>query len=149
MKEEKKKYVAYDPETFKFIGFYTEGRKTMPTIIAEVDPISFKEDKGQHTHYSPEKGFYTVEVQLSDAEIRAEFKYNREEAIRVLKVEVEGLSYDANEPSRSRVADNIVALEPLETTSWVLADNTVATLSRETLVKVLRAIRTAQGSLWT
>jgi|TARA_B110000908_G_C9957230_1_gene315211 hypothetical protein len=148
MTEIKKKYVAYDPETFEFRGFYTEGRKDLPSSIAEVDPVSFIEDMGQHTHYSPERGFYTVVVELTEEELRRDFKEAREIALNELTVEVAGLVYDADETSRSRMADTIVALEPEEENLWVLADNSVVMLSRESLVSVLRAIGKAQNNLW-
>ena len=148
MIEKKKKYVAYDPETFEFRGFYSEGRKTMPTTVAEVDSTLFLEHKGEHTHYSPEKGFYTVVVELTEEELRRDFKEAREIALNELTVEVAGLVYDADETSRSRMADTIVALEPEEENLWVLADNSVVILSRESLVSVLRAIGKAQNNLW-
>lgn len=59
MNEELKKYAAYDPETFKFIGFYNEDRKDLPENVIEVPRATFLTDKGQHTHINPDIGYYT------------------------------------------------------------------------------------------
>jgi len=64
-----KKYVAYDKDTFKFIGFYDEGRADTPDTVDEVDSTTFLEDIGQDTHYNPEtKTFYTPEADLLERE---------------------------------------------------------------------------------
>ena len=60
-----KKYVAYDPDTFEFEGFFSEGRKELPETLDEVNSETFLEDKGQNTHYNPDtKVFYTPEADL-------------------------------------------------------------------------------------
>ena len=55
-----KKFVAYNATTFEFEGFYDEGRKDMPSTVAEVNADTFLDDKGQHTHFNPTTNvFYT------------------------------------------------------------------------------------------
>lgn len=88
-------------------------------------------------------------TEISGASLaRMEFKKQRELNIRALTVNVGGLVYDADETSRSRMADTIVGLEPLETSLWVLADNSVTYPTREVLKEVLRAIGIAQTAVW-
>jgi len=68
-----KKYVAYNPSTFKFMGFFNEGRKDLPTTVAEVSRETFLEDKGQHTHYNPEIGsYYTPEEDVIARQIESD-----------------------------------------------------------------------------
>ncbi len=65
MKIQLKKYVAYDPVTFEFKGFYNEGRKDLPEYVDEIDPDTFMSQIGQHTHYNPiTKTFYTPEADI-------------------------------------------------------------------------------------
>ncbi len=60
-----KKYVAYDPITYQFMGFYNEGRKDIPDTIDEVNVDTFMEDIGQHNKYNPvTKLFYTDQAEL-------------------------------------------------------------------------------------
>ena len=67
-----KKYVAYDPETFKFIGFYEEDRKGLPSTVDEINPDNFMEQKGGHSHYNPEtRTFYTPAEDILAREIGA------------------------------------------------------------------------------
>lgn len=92
--------------------------------------------------------FFQYTPPPTDKELREAFKFNRELQVKALTVEYDGMIFDANEESRSRMSDTIVGLEPLETNLWVLADNTVIHPTRETLKKVLRAIGTAQTNIW-
>lgn len=143
-----KKYVAYNPDTFEFIGFYEENRKDLPNTVSEVDPKTFLSDKGTHTNYNPAIGWYTEEVVLTEEEKRKEFKQKRTALIENLTVTVGGYTFDADEMSRSRMADTIVGLNPDEVQLWVLADNSVIYPTREVLIEVLRAIGAAQTAVW-
>ena len=144
-----KKYVAYNPETLEIIGVYNEGRKDLPSTVAEVNHETFLEDKGQHTHYSPNEGFHTIEPILTDVELRAKFKNNRTIQLRNLKVTVNNLEFNADEVSRGRMADAIVGLAEGEIQMWVLADNSVENLTKDQLIAVLREIGIAQTAIWT
>ena len=62
-----KKYVAYDPNTHEFLGFYNEGRKDMPTTVAEIDADTCVEQIGQNNKYNPEtKLFYTDQAEINE-----------------------------------------------------------------------------------
>jgi len=62
-----KKYVAYDPSSFEFKGFYSEGRKDLPVNSKEVNPITFMQDKGNNTHYNPNTGWYFIQAEVDAA----------------------------------------------------------------------------------
>jgi len=63
MAKQLKKYVAYDPETHMFKGFFNEGRKDLPSDVHEVNRATFMQDIGFHTHYNPNtRKFYTPEA---------------------------------------------------------------------------------------
>ena len=87
-------------------------------------------------------------IPASPKELRREFITNREVALKNLTVTVDSMVFDADELSRSRMSDSIVALNQNEKKVWVLANNSVVDLTREKLIEVLRAIATAQNALW-
>lgn len=59
-----------------------------------------------------------------------------------------GKVFDADETSQGRIARAIVGLEKLETITWVLANNTVAEVTREELVEALRLAGAKQSEVW-
>ena len=77
----------------------------------------------------------------------------RERAIKVaaIKVEVDGMTFDGDESAQSRMARAITAAETagLESTVWVLADNTVATVTKAQLQQALSKAMLAMAELWT
>lgn len=77
----------------------------------------------------------------------------RERAIKVaaIKVEVDGMTFDGDESAQSRMARAITAAETagLESSVWVLADNTVATVTKAQLQQALSKAMLAMAELWT
>lgn len=61
---------------------------------------------------------------------------------------ISGKAFDGDEQSQDRMSRAINALNPLETTLWVLSDNTPAMISREELQEALRLAGAAQTSIW-
>lgn len=60
-----------------------------------------------------------------------------------------GKAFDGNELAQDRMARAILALDPLEKTMWVLADNTIdMQVSREELREALRLAGAAQTAIW-
>jgi len=60
-----------------------------------------------------------------------------------------GKQFDGNEVAQDRMARAILSLDPLETTMWILADNTVDMhVSREELREALRLSGAAQTAIW-
>ena len=59
-----------------------------------------------------------------------------------------GKDFDGDEQSQDRMSRAINALNALETTLWVLSDNTPAMVSRKELQEALRLAGAAQTAIW-
>lgn len=66
----------------------------------------------------------------------------------IVVVTASGNSFDGNEDAQNRMARAILGLAPGETIPWVLADNTVASISVDELREALRLAGAAQTALW-
>lgn len=78
-------------------------------------------------------------------------KTDRAEAVRKLTVTVDGMVFDADEIAQSRMTRAITAADTagLNNTVWVLADNTVATVTKAQLQQALALAMQEMGKLWT
>lgn len=100
--------------------------------------------------YAPEKPQEQVE-----AEALAQAKAERAEAVSKITVEVDGMAFDGDEESQTRMGRTIavaIALGVDLTTYkqvWVLADNTVAEVTVSQLAQALKLAGEAQTALWT
>lgn len=75
-------------------------------------------------------------------------KEERAEYVSKIVVEVDGMKFDGDETSQDRMARSIVALNDGETVQWVLADNTIAQVTKEQLRQALRMSGEAQTAIW-
>lgn len=82
------------------------------------------------------------------AEELAKAKAERAEYVAKLVVTVDNLQFDGDETSQDRMARSIVALNDGETVQWVLADNTIAQVTKEQLRQALRLAGEAQTAIW-
>lgn len=91
-------------------------------------------------------------TQKTEEQIAAEkiiaAKAERAEYVSRIVVEVDGMKFDGDETSQDRMARSIVALNDSETVQWVLADNTIAQVTKEQLRQALRLAGEAQTSIW-
>lgn len=80
-----------------------------------------------------------------------EAKRARKDAVAAIKVVVDGMTFDGDEVAQSRMARAITAAETagLAETVWVLADNTVAKVTKAQLQQALAKAMVAMGELWT
>ncbi|MGE6117091.1 DUF4376 domain-containing protein [Aeromonas salmonicida] len=77
------------------------------------------------------------------------WKLEREEKVRAIVVEVDGLRFDGDEDSQNCMARAVAAADLMtETTEWTLADNTVATVSMQTLKTACRLAGEEQTRIW-
>lgn len=76
-------------------------------------------------------------------------KSERADFVSKIIVEVDDLMFDGDETSQDRMARSIVALNDGETVQWVLADNTIAQVTKEQLREALRKAGTAQTAIWS
>lgn len=95
-----------------------------------------------------------TEEELAAQEL-AQAKAERADAVSELIVEVDGMKFDADEESQTRMGRTIAAAVALgadlgaEKRTWVLADNSIAEVSVKQLAEALRLAGNAQTKLWT
>lgn len=76
-------------------------------------------------------------------------KSERADYVSKIVVEVDGMKFDGDETSQDRMARSVVALnDDSETVQWVLADNTIAQVTRVQLKQALRLAGEAQTAIW-
>lgn len=83
-----------------------------------------------------------------DREARELFKQSRTEAVSQIVVEVDGLLFDGDEISQTRMARAIVTMQDTDMCPWVLADNTAVMATKAQLVEALRKAGEEQTRLW-
>lgn len=78
-------------------------------------------------------------------------KIERAETVERLKVEVDGMTFDADETSQTRMTRAIAAADAtgLTETVWVLADNSVAKVTLDQMKQALAKAMLAMADVWT
>ena len=95
-----------------------------------------------------------TEEELAAQEL-AQAKAERADAVSKLIVEVDGMRFDADEESQTRMGRTIAAAVALEVDisaekrTWVLADNSIAEVTVRQLAEALRLAGDEQTNLWT
>lgn len=85
----------------------------------------------------------------------AQAKQDRAEAVSKIIVVVDGMTFDGDEKAQTRIGRTVAAAVALgmdlntEKRTWVLADNSVAQVTINQLVQVLRLAGDKQTELWT
>lgn len=93
--------------------------------------------------------------QPTQEELEAQAKQERANAVECITVEVDGMKFDGDETSQTRMGRTIAAAIALGvdiqtyTQTWVLADNTIAQVTISQLAQALRLSGEAQTALWT
>ena len=86
---------------------------------------------------------------LKNATMKKEAKAARDLKVSQIKVTTtSGKTFNGDEVSQGRMARAIASSIAGETTTWVLADNTVATVTHNELKEALRLAGQAQTALW-
>ena len=138
-----KKWVKFDGDRVIEMndGSNTKFLKKLGFIEADVE----ESEKG---------GWYRVGTapKFSDEEVAMKqlvaAKAEREDYVKRIVVEVDGMMFDGDEVSQDRMARSIIALDLGEKVQWVLADNTVAQVTRAQLREALRKSGEAQTAIW-
>lgn len=87
--------------------------------------------------------------EMINAKAMLDAKAKRALIVASIIVEVDGMKFDGDETSQDRMARSVVALnDDTETVQWVLADNTVAQVTRVQLKQALRLAGEAQTAIW-
>ena len=88
-----------------------------------------------------------AEMKMSDA------KTDRAGEVSCITVEVDGMTFDGDETSQNRMARKVLSaqmsgIQMSEKTDWVLADNTIASVSYEQLARACALAGQKQSELW-
>ena len=75
-------------------------------------------------------------------------KEERTKAVEAITVVVDGMEFDGDEESQTRMSRAITGLEPGETQLWKLTDNSIVYPTREQLKAALRLAGEQQTLLW-
>lgn len=80
-----------------------------------------------------------------------EAKRLRAQQVASIKVEVDGMTFDGDETSQSRMARalEVANITGMQSTVWVLADNTVAEVTVAQMQQALSKAMLEMGELWT
>ena len=95
------------------------------------------------------------EIPLTPEEIEEqeliEAKRIRAQKVASIKVTVDGMVFDGDEMAQSRMARAITAADTagMDSTTWVLADNTVKLVTKAQLQEALSKSMIEMGKLWT
>jgi hypothetical protein len=131
--------------------------ETKVEAISDSSNINFLKKIGfveMDVEESEKGGWYLMGYapKFSEEEIAAKelekAKVERAESVSKIIVEVDGMKFDGDETSQDRMARSIVALNDGETVQWVLADNTIAQVTKEQLRQALRLAGEAQTAIW-
>jgi hypothetical protein len=143
-------------KTWTYNGIDYQSEWQVRQEVFKKDRVSFGEapDEGK-VEFWAQYGVTYSERELTPEEQEAQnlaiAKRERAAKVAAITVEVDGMVFDGDEQAQSRMARAITAAETagLESTVWVLADNTVATVTKVQLQQALAKAMIAMSELWT
>lgn len=143
-------------KTWTYNGIDYESEWQVRQEVFKKDRVSFGEapEEGK-VEFWAQYGVTYSERELTPEEQEAQdlaiAKRERAAKVAAITVEVDGMVFDGDESAQSRMARAITAAETagLESTVWVLADNTVATVTKAQLQQALAKAMIAMSELWT
>ena len=123
--------------------------------VVEIAEPAQPEDYSESTHYRTEQDEapYVVYTRKSDEQIAAsamaKAKQERAQAVAdIIVTTTAGNAFDGHEGAQNRVARALLGLGDADTMPWVLADNTIAQVTKAELQEVLRLSGAAMAELW-
>lgn len=143
-------------KTWTYNGIEYQSEWQVRQEVFKKDRVSFGEapEEGK-VEFWAQFGVTYSERELTPEEQEAQdlaiAKRERAAKVAAITVEVDGMVFDGDEQAQSRMARAITAAETagLESTVWVLADNTVATVTKAQLQQALAKAMIAMSELWT
>lgn len=143
-------------KTWTYNGIDYQSEWQVRQEVFKKDRVSFGEapEEGK-VEFWAQYGVTYSERELTPEEQEAQelaiAKRERAAKVAAITVEVDGMVFDGDEQAQSRMARAITAAETagLESTVWVLADNTVATVTKVQLQQALSKAMLAMAELWT
>lgn len=109
----------------------------------------YDDDGKRYLIINPPEPEYVPTQEEIEAKALAKAKAERANAVAKITVEVDGMKFNGDEVSQSRMARSAVAMNDEETITWVLADNTIAQVTKVQLLQALRLSGEEQTRLWT
>lgn len=98
-------------------------------------------------HVAQADGTWVIPAKTEE-QLRAEWKQERAAAVAAITVEVDGMVFQGDETSQTRMSRSLSVMNDSETIRWVLADNTPVQVSKAQLVEALRLAGAEQAKLW-
>lgn len=143
-------------KTWTYNGIDYQSEWQVRQEVFNKDRVSFGEapEEGK-VEFWAQYGVTYSERELTPEEQEAQelaiAKRERAAKVAAITVEVDGMVFDGDEQAQSRIARAITAAETagLESTVWVLANNTVATVTKVQLQQALAKAMIAMSELWT
>ena len=143
-------------KTWTYNGIDYQSEWQVRQEVFKKDRVSFGEapEEGK-VEFWAQYGVTYSERELTPEEQEAQnlaiAKRERAAKVATIKVEVDGMTFDGDESAQSRMARAITAAETagLESTVWVLADNTVKNVTKAQLQQALSKAMLAMAELWT
>lgn len=143
-------------KTWTYNGIDYQSEWQVRQEVFKKDRVSFGEapEEGK-VEFWAQYGVTYSERELTPEEQEAQnlaiAKRERAAKVAAITVEVDGMVFDGDEQAQSRMARAITAAETtgLESTVWVLADNTVAAVTKVQLQEALAKAMIAMSELWT
>lgn len=112
-----------------------------------------KEDVTTSNPEQFDKWNYETNNWVEDVNLKKQYEYNqwkaeRQSKVDNIEVELNGVVYQGDETSQTRVARAVSAMEDIDTVMWVAKDNSVNELSKEDLKYILREAGIKQTLIW-
>lgn len=129
----------------KVIGSHSEGQN----IFDKYPGCTFQFADDDFDIFDAEGNLVDAPIETSE-QTRDRLKISRAAAVEQIVVTVNGKNFNGDEVSQNRMARAIIALQGLNvpTTTWVLSDNTPATVTVTELIMALAAAGQAQTNVW-
>lgn len=86
--------------------------------------------------------------ELKAAQALAEWKADRQAQVDAIIVTTDVGDWDGDEISQSRMSRAILSMNDTDSTLWIMADNTTATVTKANLTEALKLSGEAQTSMW-
>ena len=132
------------------VAFQKFPDKYAESVLALVEMLVSNKEKREREKAEHEEAerMASMTQEEKDAQALEQAKVERADAVGKITVEVDGMIFDGNEVSQQRIARCVMVLNDGESISWVLADNSVAPVTKEQLKKVLSLAVIKQSELW-
>lgn len=147
-------YAQKEIDGITYANFLDESLRNRLGIVAVDEPnhpIDFDYDLYYRTEQDDAP--YVIYTRKSDEQIAAvalaKAKQERAQAVNEIIVTTQaGNAFDGHEDAQNRMARALLGLGDTDTIPWVLADNTIAQVTKAELMEALKLAGTAMAEAW-